>query len=240
MPTVLITGGSRGIGAQIAHEFYQNGWNVVINYYRHVQAAKELCIKHPKMVAIQADVSDRKQVHDMFLQVYAKYPEIDVLVNNAGVSQVSLFQDLSENDWKEIFSVNFFGAVYCIQEVLEDMRRKNRGRIINISSIWGIKGASCESSYASTKAALIGLTKSLAKEFGRMGICVNCVAPGIIQTDMVAGYSQQTMDELAEEVPLGRIGNPKDVASFVLYLSSPSAGYITGQILGVDGGWSIL
>ena len=176
----------------------------------------------------------------MFNRIHETYPAIDVLINNAGISKAGLFEDFSVQEWQEIFAVNFFGAVYCIQHALKDMRKRGKGKIINMSSIWGLKGASCESSYASTKAALIGLTRSLAKELGRSGICINCIAPGMIQTEMNAGYSSETIQELMEEIPVGRIGAPEDVAALAQFLASPAADYINGQILSVDGGWNIV
>ena len=237
MPTVLITGGSRGIGAQMVRTFFHNGWNVVLNYCSHREEAEALCRELSGVLAIQADIGDPEQVEQMFCRIHEVYPTIDVLINNAGISRTGLFEDFSVQEWQEIFSVNFFGAVYCIQQALKDMRRRGKGKIINMSSIWGLKGASCESSYASSKAALIGLTRSLAKELGRGGICVNCIAPGVIQTEMNALHSVETMRELAEEVPVGRIGLPEDVAALALFLASPAADYINGQVLGVDGGF---
>ena len=240
MPIVLITGGSRGIGAQMVRSFFHNGGNVVLNYRSHRAEAEQLCRELPGVLAIQADVADPEQVQQMFNRIHETYPAIDVLINNAGISKVGLFEDFSVQEWQEIFAVNFFGAVYCIQHALKDMRKRGKGKIINMSSIWGLKGASCESSYASTKAALIGLTRSLAKELGRSGICINCIAPGMIQTEMNAGYSSETIQELMEEIPVGRIGAPEDVAALAQFLASPAADYINGQILSVDGGWNIV
>ena len=239
MPTVLITGGSRGIGAAMVRRFYAAGWNVAFSYWQSEQAAQALATQMPGVLSVRADVADSAQVAAMFSAVHAVFPHIDMLVNNAAIAQDGLFLDLTEADWQRVFAVNFFGAVYCTGEAIRDMYPRGRGNILNISSIWGLKGASCESGYASSKAALIGLSRSLAKEWGPSGIRVNCIAPGVIDTDMNAQHSAETMQALAEEIPLGRIGRAEEVASLALYLASPEAEYITGQVFSVDGGWDI-
>ena len=239
MSTVLITGGSRGIGEAIARRFHKEGWNVIINYSKNAQRAAALAETLPGSMAICADVADPEAVRQMFSVIKEKFGHIDVLVNNAGIAQDGLFIELTEADWRHIFDVNFFGAVHCIREALPDMLNNHMGKILNISSIWGLKGASCESAYASTKAALIGLTRSLAKEYGLSGVRVNCIAPGVIDTEMNAVYTEETMNALRDEIPLGRIGSAQDVAELAWFLCSPAADYITGQVISSDGGWNI-
>lgn len=228
----LITGASRGIGAACAKALSSAGYDVIINYNSSEAAALTLADKlHAK--AVRADVSDAAQVKDMFEQIGG----VDVLVCNAGISMFKMFCDTTIDDWHKVFSVNFGGTVNCIQQALPHMVHNKFGRIITVSSIWGIAGASCESAYSASKAAVIGLTKSLAKELGPSGITVNCVAPGVIDTDMNAHLTDDIISELKEETPLCSIGKPEDIASAVCYLAS--AGFVTGQVLGVNGGFLI-
>ncbi|HOV42272.1 MAG TPA: SDR family NAD(P)-dependent oxidoreductase, partial [Oscillospiraceae bacterium] len=184
METVLITGASRGIGRETAKLFSKNGFNVVINYNKSEKDALELLSEIKNAAAIRADVSNRKEVFEMIEKANSIFGGIDILVNNAAVAGQMLFQDISEEEWDRIFDTNVKGAFNCTQAVLPHMLHKKSGKIINISSIWGITGASCEVHYSASKAALIGFTKALAKELGPSGITVNCVAPGIINTDM--------------------------------------------------------
>jgi 3-oxoacyl-[acyl-carrier protein] reductase len=238
--TVLITGASRGIGRAIALAFAQEGYNLVLNYHKNEAAALELKEqlkkKHLAVQVFQADVSVRRQVAEMVRQTHELYGRIDVLVNNAGIAQTKLFTDITERDWNRMFDINIKGMFHCAQEVLPQMIHDRRGRIINISSIWGVVGASCEVHYSAAKAAVIGFTKALAKEVGPSGICVNCVAPGVIKTDMLSGYSEDELEMLREEVPLQRLGTPEDIARAVLYLASEDAGFMTGQVLSPNGG----
>lgn len=230
--TALITGASRGIGAACARALKAAGYDVIINYNNSESAAKELA-KELNAKAVKADVSDAQQVAQMFKETGA----VDVLVCNAGISMFKMFCDMTNDDWQKIFSVNFGGTVNCIQEALPGMIHNKFGRIITLSSIWGVSGASCESAYSASKAAVIGLTKSLAKELGPSGITVNCIAPGVIDTDMNAHLTDEIMDELKEETPVCSIGKAEDVAQAVCYLAS--APFVTGQVLGVNGGFLI-
>lgn len=237
MQTAFITGASRGIGRAIAQKLAEDGFRVIVNYCTSEKEAKKLinelnntfCIE---CVALQGDVSDRLQVEAMFQQAGG----VDVLVNNAGIAQQKLFTDLTERDWDRMFDINVKGMFHCCQCALPYMIHQKRGKIINISSMWGQVGASCEVHYSAAKAAVIGLTKALAKELGPSGIQVNCVAPGVIQTDMNASLDEETIKELKEETPLGAIGTPEDVANAVRFLAGEQSDFITGQIFGVNGG----
>ena len=184
-----------------------------------------------------ADVAYRAAVHEMVGAVKARFGDITLLVNNAGIARQSLFQDISEEYWRRIFDVNVNGAFNTIQEVLPSMLHEHAGCIVNVSSIWGMHGASCEVAYSATKHAIIGLTRSLAQELAPTHIRVNCVAPGVINTDMVQVLGDETLDMLAEDTPLGRLGRPEDIAEAVAFLASDSASFITGQILCADGGF---
>ena len=231
MKTALITGGSRGIGRACAQALAEDGYRVVINYVQSKAQAEQLAQQLGGM-AVRADVSDPHQVAEM-VQICGG---VDALVCCAGVSVIKLFQDTTTEDWARILGINLGGAINCIQAVIPHMLREKSGSILTVSSIWGQTGASCEVAYSTSKAGLIGLTKSLAKELGPSGIRVNCVCPGVIDTDMNAGLSRQTLSELAEETPIGRLGTPEEVAEAVRFLVSDRAGFITGQILGVNGG----
>ncbi len=237
--TVLITGASRGIGKACAKLFSENGYNVVANYFNSEREAMALAEEYANIFAVKADVSDEHQVAHMIELANRRFGDIDVLINNAGVSMQKLFTDTEKNEWDRLFDINVGGVFNCSREVAHSMIRNHRGRIINISSIWGVTGASCEVAYSATKAAIIGFTKALAKELGPSGICVNCIAPGIIDTDMNGMIDAETMEELIDETPLQTIGKPYDVASMALYLASDDASFITGQVFGVNGGFLI-
>lgn len=237
----LVTGSSRGIGRACAYELAHRGYAVCINYIERQDKAEELCNKllsegHEAMT-YRADVSNRSAVHDMVDAVRRRFGDVTLLVNNAGIARQCLFQDISPEYWHRIFDVNLNGAFNTIQEVLPSMLHEHSGCIVNISSIWGLHGASCEVAYSSTKHAIIGLTRSLAQELAPTHIRVNCVAPGVIDTDMVQTLGQETLDALAEETPLGRLGRPEDIAAAVAFLASDEASFITGQILCSDGGF---
>ena len=233
----LITGASCGIGRQMARDFAAQGYGVAIGYLRHKQEALALQAElGPSALAVQADLADAKAIAAMVQKVTAHFGNIDVLINNAGISSFGLLTEISEKDWLRLFDINVHGAYRCIREVLPKMISRGRGVILNISSIWGVTGASCEVCYSATKAALIGLTKALAKEVGPSGVRVNCIAPGVIETDMNAHLSAGDLSALAEETPLGRIGTPEDVSAAALFLASPGASFITGQVLGANGG----
>ena len=229
MSTALITGASRGIGRACAVALKQAGYDVIINY-RNSEAEALALAASLGGTAIRADVSDREAVERMFREAGG----VDVLVCNAGIPLMKMFCDTGKDDWDRVMAVNLGGVVNCVRAALPHMIHRKAGRIVTISSMWGLTGASCESAYAASKAAVIGLTRSLAKELGPSGITVNCVAPGVVDTDMNASLSPETLEELKEETPLGAIGTPEDVAQAVLYLAS--APFVTGQVLGVNGG----
>lgn len=238
--TVLITGASRGIGAAAAREFAQAGYAVAVNYCRSGAAAQALVEElqgagHTAM-AVQADVSDPDQIGEMVDNVLEKFCQLDTLVCNAGVSWTGLFGDMTQEQWRRLFAVNVDGAFHCIQRVLPHMIHRKAGKIVTVSSMWGVTGGSCEVGYSATKAAVIGLTRALAKELGPSGITVNCVAPGVIDTEMNQNLGPEDLAALAEETPLGRIGRPEEVAKAILFLASPAADFITGQVLQPNGG----
>jgi len=235
MRTVLITGGSRGIGAACVRRFAAAGDRVLF-LYRSNTAAAEALSAETGATGYLCDVGNPEAVSRLFSQLSA---EVDVLVNNAGIAGFSLFQDLSEEEWDRILGVNLSGAFRCTKAVLPDMISRQKGCVINISSMWGQVGASCEVAYSAAKAGLIGMTKALAKEVGPSGIRVNCVAPGVIDTGMNASHSPETMAALAEETPLGRIGTPQEVAETVFWLASEQASFLTGQVIAPNGGFVI-
>ncbi len=232
--TALITGSSRGIGAAAARRLAADGWDVVIHYNSSEAAALALA-KELHARAVRADVSDPAQVEAMFREIGS----VGLLVCCAGVSEYGLLTDTDEAAWRRVFAANTDGAYRCCREAIPDMVRRKAGCIVLISSVWGVYGASCEAAYSASKAALIGLTKALAKELGPSGIRVNCVAPGVIETDMLAQFSPEDKYALAEDTPLGRLGTPEDVAGLIAYLASDSASFITGQIVGCDGGFGL-
>lgn len=239
----LVTGASRGIGRGIALELAQEGWDVCINYIQHQRAAEEVVAEIRTMgrnaVAVQADVADGNAVNDMVRTAEAQLGPISLLVNNAGVAGQSLFQDISDEMWNRYMGVNLGGARNTIRAVLPHMLHEKTGCIVNISSMWGLRGASCEVAYSCTKAALIALTRSLALELAPSHIRVNCVAPGVINTDMVQVLGQETLRDLAEQTPLGRLGTPEDIAHAVAFFASEKASFLTGQVLTADGGFIV-
>ena len=238
--TVLITGAATGIGRETARRFAAEGCNIVVHYYKSEMAAQklleELKARHATAIPIQADIRDGAAVEAMVEKACRAFGRIDVLVNNAGIAQQKLFTDISSREWDEMFDVNVKGVYRCTQAVLPGMISRKSGSIVNVSSIWGVVGASCEAHYSAAKAAVIGLTRALAKELGPSGIRVNCVAPGVIDTAMNANLDDETKAALKEETPLGTIGTARDVAEAILYLASDKAGFVTGQVLGVNGG----
>ena len=243
MRSVLITGASRGIGSAAARAFAKAGYRVFINYCRSAEKADALCSELRKkgceVFAVQADVSKPDEVKRMFGQIAELCGGADVLINNAGIAQTKLFTDITDEDWSTMLSVNLSSAFYCCREALPYMIRKHYGRIINISSMWGQTGGSCEVHYSAAKAGIIGLTKALAKEEGLSGITVNCIAPGVIETDMTAMLGDEDKNALREETPTGTLGTPEDVAKAMLFLAAESSSFITGQVLGVNGGFVI-
>ena len=239
----LVTGASRGIGRGIALQLAREGWDVCVNYSKERQAADEVvaAIKAigQNAIAVQADVADSAAVNAMVRTTEAQLGPVSLLVNNAGISSIGLFQDVTDEMWDRYMAINLGGARNTIRAVLPNMLHEKEGCIINISSIWGLRGASCEVAYSCTKAALIGLTRSLALELGPSHIRVNCVAPGVINTDMVQSLGQETLDDLASQTPLGRLGTAEDVAHAVAFFASEKASFITGQILTADGGFVV-
>lgn len=242
MKTAVITGSSQGIGRQIALEFAKSGYAVVVNYNKSKNEALELIEKIKKLggtsIAVQADVSKFQESQKLIDLSLNEFGKIDILVNNAGISLQKIFQDVSEAEWKNLFEVNVGSVFNCCSCVLKDMILRKSGKIINISSIWGMVGASMEVHYSASKAAIIGFTKALAKELGPSGINVNCVAPGVIDTKM-NNFDQETFAELKNETPLGKIGSALDIAKTVLFLASSDADFITGQVISPNGGFVI-
>ena len=243
MDTVLITGAATGIGKATALSFAADGYNVAVHYNKSERAALSLCAdiaqQGGRAMAVHADVSDAAQVRTMVQRVNEVFGHIDILVNNAGIAQSKLFTELAADDWDAMFDVNVKGVFHCCQSVLPGMISRKKGCIINVSSIWGLVGASCEVHYSAAKAAVIGLTKALAKELGPSGIRVNAVAPGVIETDMIADLDNETREALKEETPLCRIGTAGDVAQTIRFLASEGAGFVTGQVLSPNGGFVI-
>ena len=230
MATVVITGGSRGIGAAAVEAFARRGDRVYFLYEKEHDAAA-LVAEKTGAAAICCDVADGAAVRAAF----ARIPEVDILVCNAGISLYGLMSMMEEETWDRIFDVNVKGIFHCVNAAMPCFLQKQAGCVITVSSMWGRGGASCEAAYSATKGAVIGLTKALAKELGPSGVRVNCIAPGVILTDMCANVDPEILAQMAEETPIGRNGQPQDVAQAMLYLAD--APFVTGQVLGVDGGY---
>jgi 3-oxoacyl-[acyl-carrier protein] reductase len=238
--TALITGASRGIGRAIALALSSEGYNIVINFCKSEENAlsirDDIMKKGGRAIALRADVSDDAQVTAMLKAAEESFGHIDLLVNNAGIAHFGLLTDMTADEWRNIMAVNLDSAFHCCKAVLPGMISRKEGCIVNISSIWGETGASCEVAYSASKAGLIGFTKALAKEVGPCGVRVNCVSPGLILTDMNAGLSAGEVDAIRKETPLETLGEPCDVAEAVLYLASEKARFLTGQVISVNGG----
>ena len=240
--TAVITGASRGIGRATAIEFARNGYNVLANYNNSEKEASEL----EKMLTeegysikvFKADVSKSSEADAMIEYCLKEFGGLDVLVNNAGISQDKLFTDITDEDWERMMSVNVTSVFNCSRKALQHMIWEKSGSIINITSMWGETGGSCEVHYSASKAAIIGMTKALAKEVGPSNIRVNAVSPGVIMTDMCAYYGEETLNELKEETPLMKLGKPEDIAETVYFLAE-KGNFITGQVIGVNGGMVI-
>ena len=238
----LVTGASRGIGRAVARRLSEDGYAVCINYIERRDMAEslrdELLSLGREAMIFRADVADADAVRAMVQAMEENFGPVTLLVNNAGVAGQALIQDVDDALWQRYFAVNVGGMRNTVQAVLPHMIREKSGSIVNISSIWGLRGASFESAYSATKHAIVGLTRSLAMELAPSGIRVTCVAPGVIDTDMVQVLGEETLKELAEETPLGRLGRPEDIAEAVAFLAGEKASFITGQVLTVDGGFS--
>ena len=241
---VLVTGASGGIGKAVAEKFAQNGYRVAVHYHNGKERAealqKQLEQQGCSVMTIQADLRDSMQVQAMIGQIERSWGGVDVLVYNAGVAQQKLFTDITDEEWRNMFAVHVDGAFYCARAVLPGLIHRKHGSIFNVSSMWGQTGGSCEVHYSAAKGALQAMTKALAKEVGPSGIRVNCVAPGVILTEMnTRMFDQDTLEALKEETPLETLGTTEDVANMIYFLASAEAGFITGQIIGVNGGMVI-
>lgn len=238
--TALVTGASRGIGRAVAVRLARMGYDVAVCYHTAEDRAKELVeqlrAQGHNAASFNCDVSDERAVAAMAAAVRDQLGEVSVVVNNAGIAQQKLFTDITTTEWERMIGVHLTGTFLVCREFLPAMLRQHNGVIVNISSMWGQVGGSCEVHYSAAKAGIIGLTKALAKEVGPSGIRVNCVAPGVIQTDMMNGFDDDTLKELADEAPLMRLGTPEDVANAVAFLVSDEASFITGQVLSPNGG----
>ena len=241
--TALITGSSRGIGREIARLFAKNNYNVVINYNNSEEEAKklldELTNDGCSVKIFKADISNVNEANALVNFTIGNFKKIDVLVNNAGISRFNLFTDISYDEWHEVMNVNLNSVFYVTQKALQYMLSEHSGKIINISSIWGMVGAANEVHYSTSKAALIGMSKALAKELGPSNIQVNVIAPGVIETDMLKEVDDDTIEMLKYETPLMRIGKPIDIARCALFLASEGGDFITGQVISSNGGFVI-
>lgn len=241
--TVIVTGASKGIGAATAILFAQKGYNVVINYNSSHESASLLCrslASHGYSVMLhKADVSNRLEVELMVKETLYKFGSLDILINNAGIAFDGLVTDTDEVEFDRIIDVNLKGVFNCCKSVIPSMISRQSGKIINISSMWGQVGASCEVAYSAAKAGVIGLTKALAKELAPSGITVNAIAPGLIETSMNSNYTIEELNDFVETIPLGRIGSADEIAAAIEFLVSEKADYITGQVLGVNGGYVV-
>ena len=237
MKVAIVTGAARGIGREIAEQLAGKGIRVIANYNKSEDQAKELKKENENIDIFQADVSKREQVKNMVEYTLNKYGKIDILINNAGISETKLFTDVTDEEWEQIIKTNLY-SVFCVtQEVVPNMIKNKSGCIINISSIWGIVGSSCETVYSISKAGIDAMTKSLAKELGPSNIRVNSIAPGFIKTEMNDQYSEEEINNIKEQTPLEKIGEPDNIAKCVNWLIEDT--FTTGQIISINGGWII-
>lgn len=232
---VVVTGGARGIGAEIVKFLAKLGYKVVLNYNKSESYAQDVKKELNNVEIFKADVSKKEEANALIDFAIKKYGKIDVLINNAGIAQTNLFTEITDEDWNNIINTNLNSAFYCSREAVKNMIHNKSGLIINISSIWGITGASCEVAYSTSKAAINGFTKALAKELGPSNIRVNAIAPGIINTEMNSYLSKDELKNIKEEIPLEKIGDPVDIAKCVKWLIEDN--YTTGQIISINGGW---
>ncbi|BFH63796.1 elongation factor P 5-aminopentanone reductase [Paenibacillus azoreducens] len=239
--TVLVTGASRGIGAAIAERFALAGMNVIIHYGFSHEAANDVarrCMQHgAKVLTVAADLKDKQQIIRMYEKLESHGLMPDILINNAGISHYGMLADVSEEQWDEVMAVNLKGAFLCTQVFMPHMISQRYGRIINISSVWGISGASCEVLYSTTKGGINAFTKALAKELARSGVTVNAVAPGAVDTQMLEHLDAEEKRMLEDEIPAGRLATPDEISSLVYFLALPESGYINGQVISPNGGW---
>jgi 3-oxoacyl-[acyl-carrier protein] reductase len=239
--TVLVTGGNRGIGAAIAERFASAGMNVVIHYLQAHEAANEVarkCLRHGvRVLTVTADLKSKDQILKMKEKLDHHQMVPDIVVNNAGIAHYGLLSDVSEDEWDQVMNTNLKGMFLCTQAFLPHMITQKYGRIINVSSIWGITGASCEVLYSTTKGGMNAFTKALAKELAPSGITVNAVAPGAVDTSMLSHLNTEDKQTLINDIPAGRLAQPEEIASLVYFVALPESGYITGQIISPNGGW---
>ncbi len=238
MRNVLITGGSRGVGRACVERFARDGYTVSFIYNNSDSAAAELSAQ-TGAYAIKADISDPVQASAAVREAIEKMGTIDILVNNAGISLIKLFTETTDEDYYNIMNTNLGGTFFVTREVAKNMIHNHFGRIANVGSMWGRVGASCEVAYSASKAAMEGFTKALAKELGLSGICVNCVELGVVNTEMNAALDPEILDELAYDTPVGRIASPEEAAEFIYLITTEKSGFLTGQIIGFDGGFAI-
>ncbi|GIP52302.1 MULTISPECIES: elongation factor P 5-aminopentanone reductase [Paenibacillus] len=239
--TVLVTGASRGIGAQIALRFASVGMNVVIHYMNSHEAANEVarkCMEEgAKVYTVSADLRSKEQILRMKDKLESHGLRPDIVVNNAGISHYGLLSDVDEAEWDDVMDVNLKSVFLCSQAFMPYMISQRFGRIINVSSVWGISGGSCEVVYSAAKGGVNAFTKALAKELAPSGVTVNAVAPGAVKTEMMARFDEDELKQLEEEIPAGRLASPQEISSLVYFLALPESGYITGQIISPNGGW---
>jgi 3-oxoacyl-[acyl-carrier protein] reductase len=238
--SAIVTGGARGIGKSIVENLAREGYSVLINYNKSEEDAfelKERLLSEKLSVdTFKADVSDAAEAEKLIEFAQKRFGKIDVLVNNAGIAEVKLFTDITDEDWDRMIRTNLNSVFYCSKQSLKYMLPRKSGKIINISSIWGLIGASCEVHYSVAKGGIIALTKSLAKELAPSNIHVNCVAPGVIATDMNGGFTEEEMRDITSDIPMMKLGLPQDIAEAVLFFASEKSNFITGQVLSPNGG----